>query len=115
MSYVTGFLTPVKVEDKDAYVRSAEQSWPFFQESGATGQTECWGEDVPDGEHTSFPMAVKLEPGEVVVFSWVSWPDKATADAAFAKMQDDPRMQNLDMPFDGKRMMWGGFSPVFER
>ena len=81
MTYVTGFLTPVKSEDKARYVKSAEASWPLFQKYGALSQVETWGEDVPDGKLTSFPKAVKLEPGEVVVFSWVTWPDRATADA----------------------------------
>ncbi len=114
MTYVTGFLTPVKTEDKARYVKSAEAAWPLFQKYGALSQVETWGEDVPDGKLTSFPMAVKLEEGEVVVFSWVTWPDRATADACFGKMQDDPDFTNMDMPFDGKRMMWGGFSVVFE-
>lgn len=114
MTYVTGFLTPVKTEDKARYVKSAEASWPLFQKYGALSQVETWGEDVPDGKLTSFPMAVKLQEGEVVVFSWVTWPDRATADACFGKMQDDPGFANMDMPFDGKRMMWGGFGVAFE-
>ena len=114
MTYVTGFLTPVKTEDKARYVKSAEASWPLFQKYGALSQVETWGEDVPDGALTSFPMAVKLQEGEVVVFSGVTWPARATADACFGKMQDDPDFANMDMPFDGKRMMWGGFSVAFE-
>ena len=114
MSYITGFLTPVRNENKDRYVASARKGWEFFKEFGATAQVEGWGVDVPDGKTTSFPMAVKLENGETVVFSWLIWPDKATADAAWQKMMDDPRMKDMDMPFDGKRMMWGGFEPVFE-
>ena len=114
MTYVTGFLTPVKSEDKARYVKSAQASWPLFQKYGALSQVETWGEDVPDGKLTSFPMAVKLEDGEVVVFSWLIWPDKKTADDAWAKMQDDPAMANMDMPFDGKRMMWGGFETIFD-
>ncbi len=92
----------------------AAKAWPLFQEYGATAHVETWGVDVPDGHTTSFPMAVKLEEGEVVVFSWLTWPDKATADDAWRKMMEDPRMAEMDMPFDGKRMMWGGFEPVFE-
>ena len=114
MSYVTGFLTPVKAEDKDRYIASAARSWPLFQKYGATAQVENWGVDVPDGKLTSFPMAVKLEDGEVVVFSWLIWPDKKTADDAWARMQEDPAMADMDMPFDGKRMMWGGFETVFD-
>ena len=114
MSYITGFLTPVRTENKERYVASARRGWELFKEFGATAQMEAWGVDVPDGQHTSFPKAVKLEDGEVVVFSWLVWPDKATADAAWQKMMDDPRMKDMDMPFDGKRMMWGGFTPIFE-
>ena len=114
MTYVTGFLTPVKSENKDRYIASAEKGWALFKEYGALSQVETWGEDVPDGKVTSFPMAVKLEEGEVVALSWLEWPDKATADSAWAKMMEDPRMKDMDMPFDGKRMMWGGFEPIFE-
>ena len=114
MAYITGFLTPVKVEDKDRYIKSAEVSAPLFKEYGALEHVETWGVDVPDGETTSFPMAVKKQDGEVVVFSWLKWPDKATADAAWQKMMEDPRMKDMDMPFDGKRMMWGGFEIIFQ-
>lgn len=81
MSYVTGFLTPVKAENKDRYVESARVAWPLFKGYGALAHVETWGVDVPDGKVTSFPMAVKLEDGEVVVFSWLIWPDKKTADS----------------------------------
>lgn len=114
MTYVTGFLIPVKAENKDRYVESARKAWPLFKNYGALSQVENWGVDVPEGKVTSFPMAVKREDGEVVVFSWVTWPDKKTADEAWAKMQDDPAMAEMDVPFDGKRMMWGGFETVFQ-
>jgi uncharacterized protein YbaA (DUF1428 family) len=114
MSYLTGFLVPVKIEDKDRYIESARTAWPMFQRYGCIEHVEAWGEGIPEGTLTSFPLAVKQEPGEVVVFSWLRWPDKATADAAWEKMTNDPEMQNMDMPFDGKRMMWGGFEIVFQ-
>lgn len=114
MPYITGFLTPVKSEDRARYVASAEKSWPLFQKYGALEQVETWGEDIPPGKVTGFDLAVKLEPGEVVVLSWVKWPDRATADACWAQMQDDPGFAEMDMPFDGKRMMWGGFEPIFQ-
>jgi uncharacterized protein YbaA (DUF1428 family) len=114
MTYATGFLTPVKIEDKERYIASAVKAWPLFKGYGAIKHVETWGADVPDGKVTSFPMAVKLEPGEVVVFSWLLWPDRATADNAWAKMQEDPAFADMDMPFDGKRMMWGGFDVVFD-
>lgn len=114
MSYITGFLIPVPAAKKDAYIASARKSWPLFQKYGAVEQVETWGEDIPEGETTSFPRAVKLEPGEAVVFSWLRWPDRATADKCFAEMESDPAFADMDMPFDGKRMMWAGFDPVFE-
>ena len=114
MSYVTGFLTPVKVADKDRYIRSAQVAWPLFKAYGCLEHVETWGEDVPDGVNTSFPMAVKKQDDEVVVFSWLRWPDRKTADEAWAKMMEDPAMKDMDMPFDGKRMMWGGFATIFE-
>jgi uncharacterized protein YbaA (DUF1428 family) len=114
MPYVSGFLTPVKAADKDRYVKSAETSWPLFKKYGALEQVETWGVDVPPGKVTGFDLAVKLEEGEVVVFSWIKWPDKATAESCFAPMETDPAWQDMDMPFDGKRMMWGGFEPIFQ-
>src|SRR5690606_33195731 len=114
MTYVVGFLTPVPTANKDRYIKSAQESWPLFKRYGALQQVEAWGEQIEDGKTTDFKRAVKLEDGEQVVFSWLIWPDKATADAAWEKMQDDPAMADMDMPFDGKRMIWGGFQPVFE-
>ena len=114
MSWITGFLIPVKTADKDRYLESARKSWPLFQKYGCLEQVETWGEDIPEGETTSFPRAVKLEPGEAVVFSWLRWPDRATADKCFEQMMDDPDFDGMDMPFDGKRMMWAGFDPIFE-
>ena len=114
MSWITGFLIPVKTADKDRYLESARKSWPAFQKYGCLEQVETWGEDIPEGETTSFPRAVKLEPGEAVVFSWLRWPDRATADKCFAEMMDDPDFDGMNMPFDGKRMMWAGFDPIFE-
>jgi uncharacterized protein YbaA (DUF1428 family) len=114
MPYVSGFLSPVKAENKDRYIASAATSWPIFQKYGCLEQVETWGVDVPPGKLTGFDLAVKLEPDEVVVFSWLKWPDKATADACFASMETDPAWKDMDMPFDGKRMMWGGFEMIFE-
>jgi uncharacterized protein YbaA (DUF1428 family) len=115
MTYVTGFLTPVPTTNKDRYIKSAQDAWPLFQKYGALKQVEAWGDRIEDGKTTDFKRAVKLEDGEQVVFSWLVWPDRATADAAWEKMQDDPAMKDFDMPFDGKRVIWGGFETVFER
>ena len=78
---------------------------------------ECWGDDVPDGEVTSFPMAVKKKDEETVVFSWVEWPSKAARDAGMQKVMEDPRMQpdQNPMPMDGKRLIYGGFDMIMER
>ena len=113
--YVQGFVIPVKEENKDAYRQVAEDFWPIARDYGALAQVECWEDDVKHGQHTDFRRAVALEPGEKVVFSWVLWPDRATADASHDRMMQDERMQAFgpDMPFDGKRMIIGGFSPIF--
>ena len=116
MAYVEGFLAPVPVAAKEAFLRHAEGAWEIFKSYGAIGQRECWGDDVPEGQHTSFPMAVKLEEGEVVVFSWIEWPDRETRDAGMARMQSDPRWEALgEMPFDARRVIFGGFVPIFAR
>lgn len=114
MTYVVGFLTPVPSANKERYIKSARDAWPLFKRYGALKQVETWGENIEDGKTTDFKRAVKLEEGEQVVFSWITWPDRATADAAWEKMQNDPAMKDFDMPFDGKRMIWGGFQTVFE-
>jgi len=115
MSYVQGFLIPVPQDRKDEYIAMARQSWSIFRDLGALDMWECWEDDVSDGQHTSFPMAVKRQEGEKIVFSWILWPDAATYKVAFQKMESDPEiMAELgQMCFDGRRMMWGGFTPIF--
>lgn len=112
MAYVDGFVVAVPVAKKQAYIESALAFAKLFKEYGATRVVECWGDDVPDGKVTDFRRAVKAEEGEVVVFGWVEYPSKQVRDAANQKMQSDERMKNADMPFDGKRMIFGGFSPI---
>jgi uncharacterized protein YbaA (DUF1428 family) len=114
MSYVTGFLLAVPTANKEAYIQSARMGWEMFKKYGALSMVENWGENVPDGKVTSFPLAVKKKDEEVVVFSWITWPDRNTADEAWKKMESDPAMKDMQMPFDGQRMMWGGFSTVFQ-
>jgi uncharacterized protein YbaA (DUF1428 family) len=114
MTYVSGFVIPVKDVDKEAYLASARASGPMFKELGALAVFENWGADVRDGKLTDFKMAVKLEPGETVVFSWIVWPDRPTADAAEKAMMEDPRFEALGMPFDGKRMIVGGFETIYQ-
>lgn len=110
MSYVDGFVIPVPMENKDAYKKMAARAWPIFKEFGALQLVECWGVDIPDGKLTDFKRAVAAQAGEQVVFSWIVWPSKEIRDAAHKKMYDDERMKSLgEMPFDGKRMIFGGF------
>jgi uncharacterized protein YbaA (DUF1428 family) len=117
MAYVEGFVIPVPVANKEAYRALAETVAPIYRDHGALKVVECWGDDVPDGVHTSFPMAVKQEDGETVVFSWIWWPDKATRDAGNAAFMQDPRIHDFhtaEPPFDGKRMILGGFEVLVE-
>jgi uncharacterized protein YbaA (DUF1428 family) len=114
--YVDGFVAAVPTANKDAYRQHAEQAAIVFKEHGALKLVECWGDDVPDGKLTSFPMAVQKQADETVVFSWTIWPDKAARDAGWAKIMADPRMQPdvNPMPFDGKRMIYGGFQAILD-
>ena len=115
MTYIDGFVAPVKTSDREAYKAYAERSIPAFKEFGAIGMVEGWGDDVPQGTLTSFPMAVQCKPDETVVFSWVWWPSKEVRDVGNKKMMEDPRMAAMhDMPFDGQRMIYGGFEPIVE-
>jgi len=88
----------------------ADDAWPQFKKYGALHMTECWGDDVPDGKVTDFKRAVQAKPEETVVFSWIIWPSKEVRDAAHKKMQGERQMKPGDMPFDGKRMIYGGFN-----
>jgi uncharacterized protein YbaA (DUF1428 family) len=116
MSYVDGYLLPVPHANKEAYRKMAETAAQVFKDLGALSVMEAWSDDVPEGEVTSFSMAVKRNEDEAIVFSWVIWPDKATRDEGMKKFMSDPRldMEKSQMPFDGKRMMWGGFAPIVE-
>lgn len=112
--YVDGYVAAVPAANKEAYRVHAEQAAPIFREFGALSVIECWEDDVPEGKVTSFGMAVKKTEEEKVVFSWVTWPDKATRDAGWEKMMADERMKNNTMPFDGQRMIYGGFKAILE-
>jgi uncharacterized protein YbaA (DUF1428 family) len=111
MNYVDGFVLPVPTANRDNYRRVAMVYAGLFKDHGALSVVECWGDAVPEGTHTSFPMAVKREPGETVVFSWVTWPSRQVRDEAWKLMMVDPRMQPGQHPdvFDGKRLIYGGF------
>lgn len=116
MKYVEGFVVAVPANKKDAYRQHAAAAAPLFKEFGASRVVECWGDDVPDGKITDFRGAVKAQDGEVVVFSWVEYPSKEIRNAAYEKMMTDPRMKDMgaNMPFDGKRMIFGGFEPILD-
>lgn len=111
--YVQGFLVAVPEDKKDAYRDLAARASEKFAEYGVTEIVEAWEEDVSDGKVTDFRMATKAEAGEKIVFSWMIWPDKETYQAAHGKMENDEFWASLEMPFDGTRMIWGGFSPLF--
>lgn len=114
MSYVDGFVIPVPTGNKEAYRELAAKAAPIFLEHGATRVVECWGDDVPDGKVTDFRRAVSAAEGEVVVFSWIVWPSKSARDEGNKKVMADPRMKMDGAPFDGKRMIFGGFSMLFD-
>jgi uncharacterized protein YbaA (DUF1428 family) len=114
MTYVEGFVIPVPKANREAYRASAEKAAPLFREFGVTRHVEAWGDDVPDGKVTDFKGAVQATPEEAVVFGWLEYPDKATRDAANRRMREDPRMENMDMPFDGMRMIFGGFESIVD-
>lgn len=115
MTYIDGFVIPVRQADKETYAAFARMCAPYFTKHGALAISESWGDDVPSGETTSFPMAVKLKDDEIAVFSWIVWPDKATREAgnksAMADMEADG-LTEKDVPFDGKRMIYGGFEQI---
>ncbi len=116
MTYIDGFVAAVPTANKEAFRRHAAEAAPVFKEHGALQVVETWGDDVPDGETTSFPMAVKKQDDETVVFSWIVWPSKEARNAGMEKCMADPRMQpeNNPMPFDGMRMIFGSFETLVD-
>ncbi len=114
MNYVDGFVAAVPAANKEAFLAHAREALPLFKELGAIRVVECWGDDVPDGKVTDFKRAVKAGEDEVVLFSWIEWPSKDVRDAAMKKMMSDPRMRDMEMPFDGQRMIFGGFQPILD-
>jgi uncharacterized protein YbaA (DUF1428 family) len=117
MSYVDGFVIAVPKANIEAYKKMAQLGGEVWMEYGALSYVECLADDVPYGELTSFPRAVQATDDETVVFSWVVYKDKASRDEIMAKVMADPRLQKdmKDMPFDAKRMIFGGFAPFLER
>lgn len=116
MSYIDGFVIAVPKQNKQKFIDHAKLGDSVFVEYGASRVLECWGDDVKEGKLTDFRRAVQAKDDETVVFSWIEWPDKPTRDAAMPNLMKDPRLspESNPMPFDGKRMIFGGFSPVVE-
>jgi uncharacterized protein YbaA (DUF1428 family) len=116
MNYVDGFVIAVPTANRATYQRVAQNASVVFKENGALSVVECWGDDVPEGNVTSFPMAVKRKDDETVVFSWITWPSKAVRDAGMKKAMEDPRLKEgmNPMPFDGQRMIFGGFQVIVD-
>lgn len=124
MSYIDGFVIAVPTANKQKFIDHAKLGDSVFIDLGALRVIECWGDDIQDGKVTDFRKAVQAKEDESVVFSWIEWPDKATRDAAMTEMmawmenpeKADPRMdpEKNPMPFDGKRLIYGGFSPVID-
>ena len=112
MTYINGFVIAAPPANKANFIAHAKRMDGIFMELGAIRIVEAWGDHVPDGSLTDFKRAVQAKSDETVVFSWIEWPDKATHDTAMEKMRTDPRMMAEPMPFDGKRMIFGGFVPV---
>lgn len=115
MGYVDGFVAAVPTANKEIYKAHAAKAAVVFKDHGALKVVECWGDDVPEGKLTSFPMAVKCQKDETVIFSWVLWPSRTARDEGMKKVFADPRMAAVhSMPFDGKRMIFGGFDVLVE-
>ena len=114
MDYIEGFVVAVPDANRDTYIRFAAEVAVLLKEHGALRVVECWGDDVPDGKLTSFPLAVKREPKETVVFSWIVWPSKAVRDAGMKASMEDKRLAGVSMPFDGKRLIYGGFEVLMD-
>ena len=120
MSYIDGFVIAVPTANQEKFIEHGRSVDTIFTELGATRVVECWADDVPDGKVTDFRKAVQATEDETVVFSWIEWPDKQTRDVAMQKMMsedfNDERMdpEKNPMPFDGMRMIYGGFKPIVE-
>jgi uncharacterized protein YbaA (DUF1428 family) len=112
-NYVDGFVLPVPKANLDAYRRMAEEAGKVWREYGALDYVECVADDVKPGEVTSFPQSVKLEPDETVVFAWIVYESREHRDRVNEQVMKDPRMTG-SMPFDGKRMFWGGFKVLVQ-
>lgn len=119
MTYVDGFVLAVPTQNKEAYRKMAEECWAAFKKHGALRQVECWGDDVPEGKLTSFTIATQRKDDEAAVFSWIEWPSKDVRDVGNKAAMEEiskimPEMTPDKLPFDGKRMFFGGFQPIVD-
>ncbi len=114
MAYVDGFVIAVPEANRQGFLDHANHVDTMFIEFGATRVVECWGDDIPDGSLTDFRRAVAAKDGEVIVFAWIEWPDRATRDAGMELIRNDPRTMSGAAPFDVKRMIFGGFEAVVD-
>ena len=118
MRYVDGFVVPVPKKNLDAYRRMAQKAGKVWLDHGALEYVECAADDVKPGKLTSFPQSVKLKPTEIVVFSWIVYKSRAHRDRVNAKVMKDPRLADMmnpkALPFDAKRMFWGGFNVLID-
>ena len=116
MPYIDGFVTPVPTANKEQYIAHTLKATAVLKEYGVLKVVECWGDDTPEGKVTSFPMAVQRKADETVVLSWMVWPSKAARDSGWEKIMKDPRMTDEvnPIPFDGKRLIYGGFEMILE-
>lgn len=118
MTYVDGFVVPVPENKLEDYRKMAQRAGEVWRDHGALAFVECVADDVPEGKTTDFYRAVKREKGETVVFAYIVYESREQRDAVMAKVMEDPRLKDdmdpAKMPFDGKRMFWGGFKPIVE-
>lgn len=116
MDYIEGLVAAVPTRNKAEFITHAREAAAIFKEHGAIRLVECWGENVPAGEITSFPLAVKCKEDETVVFSWIVWPSREARDAGMEAVMNDPRMseETNPMPFDGTRLIYGGFQMIVD-
>jgi len=116
MDYIEGLVIAVPTKNKDAFINHSKEMAALFKENGAIRFVDCWGDDVKAGEVTSFPQAVKCKDDETVVFSWVVWPSRKSRDTGMENIMKDPRMSedSNSMPFDGSRLIFGGFQMIVD-
>lgn len=118
MTYIDGFVLAVPNANKDAYRKLSEEAWTVFKKHGALRHVECWGDDVPEGKLTSFTIALQRKDDETALFSWIEWPSREARDKGNAGAMEEFTAMGMEadkMPFDGKRMFWGGFQPLFDK